>query len=655
VTKQRRSILPGVLPVLNRRPFRIDPENLVGDVMMKFHRAVALSFLSVPLALAACDASVSGNPAPQATESGAPQKPAASPAPAPAPGAAQIPPGKQDPAAETLQGEPQKPHPALTPVDPASFIVKCDPPEVDFGEIPTGDTGVKMVKLVNTGDKPMKVVTHRVTCGCTALELAPNTMLAPKEAKEVKVQLNGGMAPGPLVGKKVTFVVEGQPDLEVMLRATAVSFVSQEPASLKPEFDAQGKLASPEGKIVLKSRDNQPFKIVSMTPPVVTEFSQEAKTEHEVSLPWEKFKELNAVLSKAMFYFDHPKCQNLMAKIEFPPEWIQEAQEKMRAQAPVTNPPAVVAQTDPNLLLQEQIKQGQNDEILKRIAAGDLDVNTRDSQGVAILSHAAKAANMDLVRALLKAKADIESTDNAGRTPLMHAAMAKNVEVVQVLVDAGASVSARDTIGGTALTWASGFGDAASVKELLDAGSDVEIVGRITGWTPLIWASGFGDPNSIKHLVDIGANVEASDQLEGATPLIHAARTGKVESIKALLAANAKLENKDYNGKTPLLSAAANSGGDATKVKTLLDAGANVHAVDNRGFNALQLARKRTDPRAPDVVALLQPILASETPEDPNTPAKPTAASAKPATPAQATGSDPAKPGAGASNGGHGG
>jgi ankyrin repeat protein len=627
-----RPVLPLSVTLHRSTALEID---LVGDVMTKTHRSVAITVLTVPLALMACDHSSSGSPV-QVVPGTAAQTPA------------QPPPQKQPPAVDVQV------HPAMTPVDPAAFIVKCDPPEVDFGEIPTGDVGIKMIKLVNTGDKPMTIVTHRVTCGCTALELPPNTVLAPKEVKEVKVQLSGGITPGPLVGKKVTFVVEGQPDLDLMLRASAVSFVTQEPESIGPSLDADGKLTSPTGKITLKSRDNHPFKIVSMTPPVVTEFSQQAKPAHEITLDWQKFQDLG-ILGKAMFYFDHPKCSSLMAKVEFPPEWITAAQEKLRANMP-TNTAPVIQPVDPNTLLQEQIKQGQNDEILKRIAAGELDVNTRDGQGVPMLSHAAKAANVDLVRALIKAKADVEATDKAGRTPLMHAAMSKNVETVQILIDAGASVSTRDTIGGTALTWASGFGDAASVKELLDAGSDVEVVGRITGWTPLIWASGFGDPKSIKLLVDLGANVEVTDQLEGATPLIHAARTGKIESIAALVAAGAKLENKDFNGKTPFLAAAANSGGDAPKVKALIDAGADIHATDNRGYNALQLARKRTDARAPDVVALLQPLLASETPEDPNTPARPAAASAKPATPAQATGTpDPAKPGASGVNGGHGG
>ena len=542
-----------------------------------------------------------------------------------------------------IQTPPLKQGPATQqPVDPASIAVKIDPTEIDFGEIPTGDVAARMVKLVNTSDRPVTITTHRVTCGCTALDLPPNTVLGPKEVKEVRVQLSGGPTAAPLVGKKVTFVIEGQPELEVTLKAMAVSFVTQEPAMISPEANA-------DGKITLKSRDGSTFRIISMQPPLVTEFSQEPAAEHTVTIDWNKYREMG-VSRKTVFYFDHPKCQSLMANVQFSQDELVREQERLMAEKlknggqpldpaaganqPIINP----APLDPNALLAQQIQQGQNDLVLKRIAEG-LDPNTRDQQGLSLLSVAAKFGNVDLIKALLNAKASIDSTDNSGRTPLMHAGTSKNAEAVMLLLDRGASVTTRDTIGGTALSWAAGFGDAASVKALIDAGAEVEIVGRITGWTPLIWASGFGDPASISMLTALGANVEVADFLEGATPMIHAARTGKVEGLQALIKAGAKLETPDLNGLTPLLAAAKNSGGDAAKVKFLIDSGANVKAKDNRGLNALAMARKRTDPRGPDVVKLLEPLLGSETPSDV---AAPAAASNTPA---------PAQPPAGATGG----
>ena len=72
----------------------------------------------------------------------------------------------------------------------------------------------------------------------------------------------------------------------------------------------------------------------------------------------------------------------------------------------------------------------------------------------------------------------------------------------------------------------------------------------------------------------------------------------------------------DRTGKTALLSVSDTSGGTADKLQALIEAGANIHAKDNRKYNALQLARKRTDVRAPDVIKILEPLLAAETPPD---------------------------------------
>lgn len=557
-------------------------------------------------------------------------------APPPVPQAQpQVPPVKQAP----------PPAPAPQPIDPASFVVKLDVSEVDFGEIPTGDVGSRTVKLINTSDHPATIVTHRVTCGCTALDLAPNFVMGPKEVKEVKIQLNGGPTAGELHGKKVTFVIEGQPELELPLKAKAVSFVMQEPAIVTPETNA-------DGKITLKSRDGTPFRILSMQPPLITEFPKEPSAEHNLTIDWNKYRE-QGISRKVVFYFDHPKCQSLMANVQFSQEEMIKEQERIRqtkvdnaGNQAIPNPEVVQPMPmDPAAQLAQMIQQGRNDEIIKKIGEG-MDVNTRDAQGLSLLSVAGKFGNVELMKVLINAKADIDSTDNSGRTPLMHAGTSKNAEAVQVLLDRGASVTARDSIGGTALTWASGFGDAASVKELLDAGADVEVVGRITGWTPIIWAAGFGDPATIPLLAGLGANIEIADFLEGATPLIHAARTGRVEGIQALLKAGAKIDTPDLNGNTPLLAAAKNSGGDAAKVQALLAAGANVHAKDNRGLNALQLARKRTDPRGPDVIKVLEPLLAAETPSETVAPAAASNTPAPTGTPAPAgDGHDHSKPG----------
>src|SRR5207244_2088367 len=114
--------------------------------------------------------------------------------------------------------------------------------------------------------------------------------------------------------KTVTVSVEGQPDVIVPLKAQAVSFVAIEPAALDPAVQK-------DGKIKLKSTDGQPFRIMSMQPPVITEgFPDDSKAEHEVTINWDRFKELGTPgnNNRVTFYLDHPKCQQTMAMVNMP-------------------------------------------------------------------------------------------------------------------------------------------------------------------------------------------------------------------------------------------------------------------------------------------------------------------------------------------------
>jgi ankyrin repeat protein len=470
----------------------------------------------------------------------------------------------------------------------------------------------------------MTILSSRCACGCTSLKLTPNTVIEAKQSIELDVQMSGGAKAGPLAGKSCTFVVEGQPEIMVQLKANAVSFVSSVPEVIDPQIQT-------DGKFVLKARDGQPFKIISMQPAVVTEFSTEAAAEQPVTLDWAKFRELG-VNRKATFYLDHPKCQMAMVDINFTPEELQVEAEKLRAKAikdrsamdpkvakgqvPDANQTPVLP-ADPDSQLTQLIREGKTSDVIAKLGTG-LDVNYKNATNVSLLGQAGLYGNVELIKALVATgKVTIDAPDNVGRTPLMQAAQSKNVEAVRELLKAGASPSVRDQIGGTALTWAAGFGDAASVQELIDAGSDADIVGLITGWTPLIWAAGFGDAKSIEPIVAAKGNIEHADNLQGATALIHAARTGKVDSIKALVKLGAKMETKDLNGNTALLIASGTSGGDVEKLQALIDLGANLQAKDNRGFNALDLALKRTDMRAADVVKLLQDKGLTPTPEKP--------------------------------------
>ena len=66
------------------------------------------------------------------------------------------------------------------------------------------------------------------------------------------------------------------------------------------------------------------------------------------------------------------------------------------------------------------------------------------------------------------------------------------------------------------------------------------------------------------------------------------------------------------SGNTPLLVAASNAGADAALVQLLVDSGADIHAKDETGRSVVDLAGKRTDLRAAEVLALFKSLLADE-------------------------------------------
>ncbi len=464
--------------------------------------------------------------------------------------------------------------------------VVLEPANLELGEIPTNDSGVGIVVLRNTGESPRKVLDCKTSCGCTTANCQKGKTLEPGETMEVEIKLSGG-ARAQKLAKTVTFLVSGQPPLRLPVSGEAVSFVTVTPTRLDPD-------THPDGQIILTAVDDTPFTIRSMYPPVVDEFDTEPRTEQVVYFPWEKFKEQGHRSTKILFTLDHPKCTKVNATLS--PTALPAAARKVPGDRPAPG----------GADLDRLLKEEKTDEVLKMIADGEVKVAGVDNSGQTPLVKAARWGNPEVIQALLDESADISVGDRIGRTPLMFACQSKNIEAVRVLLDAGADINARDQIGNTALCWAAGFGDSATVKEILGAGGQLEVSGPLMGFTPLIWASLSGEAESIKALLDGGANIEAADVLQGATPLMHAVRTGGPENVRVLLDAGAKLEAKDNEGKTVLLTAASNAGADADLVRLLLEAGADTTARSAAGYDALELARKRTDLRAADVVRVLE-------------------------------------------------
>src|SRR3954468_1500915 len=142
-------------------------------------------------------------------------------------------------------------------------------------------------------------------------------------------------------------------------------------------------------------------------------------------------------------------------------------------------------------------------------------------------------------------------------------------------------------------------GDVKAVKQFLDDGVGVDSQ-NVFGRTPL-WFAVFADkPEVVKLLISRGANVELRD-LEKYAVLFSAARAGKADMIRLLLEqGHADPNVRCRDDWTPLLAAAEQRNEPVTAM--LLDAGADVDAVNSLGASALTIAVAH---RAATIVDLL--------------------------------------------------
>ena len=193
------------------------------------------------------------------------------------------------------------------------------------------------------------------------------------------------------------------------------------------------------------------------------------------------------------------------------------------------------------------------------------------------LWQALESADLSAVKRALKNQPALDVLRD-DLTPLHYAAWKGQAAAAKALLAAGAEVDAVDPAGETALHWTE---SSELLRVLLSADADPNARDR-RGCTAL---HHFADnPLAVNVLVAAGADPNAQAKI--GAPLHFARRDAK--AVKALLRAGAELESKDYQGDTPLISAA--SRGHEVATKALLAAGANVSARNERGQSALHQA-----------------------------------------------------------------
>ncbi len=218
------------------------------------------------------------------------------------------------------------------------------------------------------------------------------------------------------------------------------------------------------------------------------------------------------------------------------------------------------------------------------------DANELTTPGYTPVHRAAEKGHWDCLSLLLAHNAHPNALYN-GQTALMMAAAAGHHESMALLIAAKADAAICTPADSTALHLAAYNGHAECVHLLLQIHADPNTVDR-NGNTPLCLAAQRGHTACVSRLLrEEGINTEHKNKF-GQAAMHLAALAGHADCITALAAAGVSPDTPESTDQqhTPLHLALAHQ--DPATVQALLQAGANLQAVNALGETPLDAARK---------------------------------------------------------------
>jgi ankyrin repeat protein len=216
---------------------------------------------------------------------------------------------------------------------------------------------------------------------------------------------------------------------------------------------------------------------------------------------------------------------------------------------------------------------------VKLLVDNGADIEVRDLFGRTLLCRAAHRGNAAALAYLLRKGANIEQTDNLGDTPLAHATIHCNKECMKQLISKGANVAVVDISGQTLLFKAAQSLTEYEAKMHLLLAQDVDVQ-KIDddGYTALTWSlkKGCATKAIVQVLKEHGNKIDQIDHL-GTTPLMLALNC-HLSIFKQLVDMGAEIDSVDNKGQSALLRAVKLKAEDQARL--LIENGAYTDVFD---------------------------------------------------------------------------
>jgi hypothetical protein len=188
-------------------------------------------------------------------------------------------------------------------------VVIAHPSVVDVGRVPTCSSFHWTLRLINAGADPRRVerVLRRGECGATKIPgIARDYLLQTRAPLELKIPQRKAVFPGP-ISEKIFVLFEDHPRLEVQMKGEAVTFVTVQPQRINPN--------NTDGRVVVRSRDGEPFRILRVLQPFIEPPPEGASAEHFLHLDWRRWCERGRT-RRMLITTDHPLCRRAYARLK---------------------------------------------------------------------------------------------------------------------------------------------------------------------------------------------------------------------------------------------------------------------------------------------------------------------------------------------------